>query len=189
MLLLQISWTHALRQIVINCYKFHGREDLLPAFTEDDEKVNQTSGGSSNNASVSSTVGVLKMHTSGNGTTTHKIQIQASGSPQIIAASPTALSGQTSQVCLTDNTGYNSDVDVRTTHITNNLCRTITLLYFFTFFHYFFYFYLHVYSSPLFKCLIQYRITMFVICMHFHSSISPPLHSTPSHSTNLKSKN
>ncbi|CAH1407750.1 unnamed protein product [Nezara viridula] len=28
------SWTHALRQIVINCYKYHGREDLLPAFND-----------------------------------------------------------------------------------------------------------------------------------------------------------
>lgn len=37
----QISWTHALRKIVINCYKFHGREDLLPAFSEEDEKANQ----------------------------------------------------------------------------------------------------------------------------------------------------
>ncbi|KDR22791.1 DNA-binding protein P3A2 [Zootermopsis nevadensis] len=37
---LQISWTHALRQIVINCYKYHGREDLLPAFNEEDEKAN-----------------------------------------------------------------------------------------------------------------------------------------------------
>ncbi|XP_058802099.1 DNA-binding protein P3A2 isoform X1 [Phymastichus coffea] len=36
----QISWTHALRQIVINCYKFHGREDLLPAFSEEDDKSN-----------------------------------------------------------------------------------------------------------------------------------------------------
>lgn len=24
-----------MRQIVINCYKYHGREDLLPAFSED----------------------------------------------------------------------------------------------------------------------------------------------------------
>lgn len=36
-----MSWTHALRQIVINCYKYHGREDLLPAFTDDDEKQPQ----------------------------------------------------------------------------------------------------------------------------------------------------
>ncbi|CAG4958400.1 unnamed protein product [Parnassius apollo] len=35
----KMSWTHALRQIVINCYKYHGREDLLPAFTEDDDKA------------------------------------------------------------------------------------------------------------------------------------------------------
>ncbi|KAL0850765.1 hypothetical protein ABMA28_006702 [Loxostege sticticalis] len=34
----KMSWTHALRQIVINCYKYHGREDLLPAFTEEDDK-------------------------------------------------------------------------------------------------------------------------------------------------------
>lgn len=36
----KISWTHALRKIVINCYKYHGREDLLPAFNEEDEKAN-----------------------------------------------------------------------------------------------------------------------------------------------------
>ncbi|XP_074645431.1 DNA-binding protein P3A2-like isoform X2 [Tubulanus polymorphus] len=30
----KVSWTHALRQIVKNCYKHHGREDLLPAFDE-----------------------------------------------------------------------------------------------------------------------------------------------------------
>merc|ERR1719480_422828 len=33
----QLSWTHALRDIVTNCYKFHGREDLLPRFTEEEE--------------------------------------------------------------------------------------------------------------------------------------------------------
>lgn len=26
---------------MVNCYKYHGREDLLPAFTEEDEKANQ----------------------------------------------------------------------------------------------------------------------------------------------------
>ncbi|XP_022256324.1 DNA-binding protein P3A2-like isoform X2 [Limulus polyphemus] len=34
----KVSWTHALRQIVINCYKYHCREDLLPAFYEEEEK-------------------------------------------------------------------------------------------------------------------------------------------------------
>ncbi|XP_050526332.1 DNA-binding protein Ewg-like isoform X2 [Daktulosphaira vitifoliae] len=33
----KISWTRALRQIVINCYKYHGREDLLPTFNEEEE--------------------------------------------------------------------------------------------------------------------------------------------------------
>ncbi|XP_050508280.1 DNA-binding protein Ewg-like [Diabrotica virgifera virgifera] len=37
----KISWTHALRQVVINCYKFHGREDLLLEFPEEDKKINQ----------------------------------------------------------------------------------------------------------------------------------------------------
>ncbi|XP_073984586.1 DNA-binding protein Ewg isoform X1 [Rhodnius prolixus] len=49
----KISWTHALRQIVINCYKFHGREDLLPAFSEEDEEK-----------SPPASVGVLKFHSS-----------------------------------------------------------------------------------------------------------------------------
>ncbi|XP_037946702.1 DNA-binding protein Ewg isoform X5 [Teleopsis dalmanni] len=37
----KISWTHALRKIVINCYKYHGREDLLPTFADDEDKVGQ----------------------------------------------------------------------------------------------------------------------------------------------------
>ncbi|XP_055636035.1 DNA-binding protein Ewg isoform X1 [Toxorhynchites rutilus septentrionalis] len=44
----KISWTHALRKIVINCYKYHGREDLLPAFTEEDEKANAIATANSN---------------------------------------------------------------------------------------------------------------------------------------------
>lgn len=32
-----ISWTHALREIVTNCYKYHGRDDLLPKFLEEEE--------------------------------------------------------------------------------------------------------------------------------------------------------
>ena len=38
----QVSWTNALRQIVKNCYKYHGREDLLPAFPDvDHQQVQQ----------------------------------------------------------------------------------------------------------------------------------------------------
>ncbi|XP_065165709.1 DNA-binding protein P3A2 isoform X1 [Atheta coriaria] len=111
----KISWTHALRQIVINCYKYHGREDLLPAFNEEDEKANAA-------ATANANVGtVLKMHTS---TGMHKIQIQANGSPQIIAASPDCLSGSSAQVCL-DPTGYSSDVDISTQYAPTVL-HTIT---------------------------------------------------------------
>lgn len=53
----KISWTHALRQIVINCYKFHGREDLLPAFSEEDEKANAAATANANiNAQYAPTV-------------------------------------------------------------------------------------------------------------------------------------
>lgn len=86
----------------------------MPAFTEEDEKANAAA---TANATVSNSVGVLKMHTSGL-VPSHKIQIQANGSPQIIAASPEGLSGSSTQVCL-DPAGYSSDVDVCGSHILN----------------------------------------------------------------------
>ena len=48
----KVSWTHALRQIVINCYKYHGREDLLPVFNEEEAEAaqNNVSGGPSSAA-------------------------------------------------------------------------------------------------------------------------------------------
>ncbi|KAF7491076.1 DNA-binding protein P3A2 [Sarcoptes scabiei] len=57
----KVSWTHALRQIVINCYKFHGREDLLPAFSEEDEKTN--SGGTSSNSQTKEKVKIVRNNT------------------------------------------------------------------------------------------------------------------------------
>lgn len=42
----RVSWTTTLREIVTNCYKYHGREDLLPIFDEDEEAAaNETSSG------------------------------------------------------------------------------------------------------------------------------------------------
>jgi nuclear respiratory factor 1 len=144
----KISWTHALRQIVINCYKFHGREDLLPAFTEEDEKANATA---TANANVSTSVGVLKMHSSGI-VPTHKIQIQANGSPQIIAASPDGLSGSSAQVCL-DPAGYSSDVDV---------CRTLYYgCYQFTLFYFYVHFFFNIFF--LFTCTKYFFITVVII--------------------------
>ena len=34
----QVPWTQALRTIVLNCYRHHGREDLLPNFPADPVK-------------------------------------------------------------------------------------------------------------------------------------------------------
>ncbi|XP_033348543.1 DNA-binding protein P3A2 isoform X2 [Bombus vosnesenskii] len=101
----KISWTHALRQIVINCYKFHGREDLLPAFSEEDDKSNvliqQSTPHSSSHPSHSSgqgqggqsqqqqqTVGVVRLSSTDSS--------KGNSSPaQIIAASPTTLATAT----------------------------------------------------------------------------------------------
>ncbi|KAI0208944.1 DNA-binding protein P3A2 [Lamellibrachia satsuma] len=33
----KVSWTHALRTIVLDCYKHHGRDDLLPEFHDSDQ--------------------------------------------------------------------------------------------------------------------------------------------------------
>lgn len=40
----RISWTTTLRQIVTNCYKFHGRDDLLPTFDESTDDQQQQPG-------------------------------------------------------------------------------------------------------------------------------------------------
>ena len=37
----QVSWTHALRTIVLDCYRHHGRDDLLPEFHETDQSQAQ----------------------------------------------------------------------------------------------------------------------------------------------------
>lgn len=110
----QISWTHALRQIVINCYKFHGREDLLPAFNEEDDKSNviiqqgtphssshpshsTSQGQSGGGQSQQQTVGVVRLSSTDSS--------KGNSSPaQIIAASPTALATAT-QVGV-DRSGY-----------------------------------------------------------------------------------
>lgn len=65
------------------------------------------------------------MHSSGM-VQSHKIQIQANGSPQIISTSPDGLSGSSTQVCL-DPAGYSSDVDVCNTYIIYRCRESSTL--------------------------------------------------------------
>ncbi|KAH0568598.1 hypothetical protein KQX54_021275 [Cotesia glomerata] len=97
----KISWTHALRQIVINCYKFHGREDLLPAFNDDDDKSNilvqqttphsshaSSSQGQNEQQQQQQTVGVVRLSSTGSS--------KGNSSPQqILSASPTSLATAT----------------------------------------------------------------------------------------------
>ncbi|XP_011187559.1 DNA-binding protein Ewg isoform X3 [Zeugodacus cucurbitae] len=102
----RISWTHALRKIVINCYKYHGREDLLPTFADDEDKIEMLDGEEDDemdeheptttsttiqtvaNASTNTTnqVNVVKINSAGTVISTHTANAQAQGNavPTII---------------------------------------------------------------------------------------------------------
>lgn len=58
----KVSWTHALRQIVTNCYRFHNREDLLPSFSEEEEAAAAAAanGGASSTTNVANSAGNKK---------------------------------------------------------------------------------------------------------------------------------
>ena len=47
-----MSWTHALRQIVTNCYEYHGRQDLLPIFSEADAASTNEANGNTSEVNV-----------------------------------------------------------------------------------------------------------------------------------------
>ncbi|XP_054727864.1 DNA-binding protein Ewg isoform X3 [Anastrepha obliqua] len=101
----RISWTHALRKIVINCYKYHGREDLLPTFADDDDKIEMLDGEEDDemdehkltstttvqtvaNAATNTTnqVNVVKINSAGTVISTHTASAQTQGNtvPTII---------------------------------------------------------------------------------------------------------
>ncbi|BFG00908.1 DNA-binding protein Ewg [Drosophila madeirensis] len=108
----KISWTHALRKIVINCYKYHGREDLLPTFADDDDKVNaliSQSGDEDEDMELSSTPTIHTVTTmtppSGNSnyTTQTVLSQNADGTVSLIQVDPnnpiiTLSDGTTAQV-------------------------------------------------------------------------------------------
>lgn len=58
--LFQVSWTQALREIVTNCYEFHGRQDLMPIFACDSSDLaarrisSNSTASASHNSEVSS---------------------------------------------------------------------------------------------------------------------------------------
>lgn len=84
----QISWTHALRKIVINCYKYHGREDLLPTFADDEDKVNALISQSGDEdedmeqLSNTPTIQTVQTVTPAVTTTTSQVSIDPSGSTE-----------------------------------------------------------------------------------------------------------
>ncbi|XP_019526117.1 DNA-binding protein Ewg isoform X4 [Aedes albopictus] len=102
----KISWTHALRKIVINCYKYHGREDLLPAFSEEDEKANAIATANSNveQIKIQNTNVITTTTTGGNSlassstTGGQQIVIQHQPAQATITATAAATPHQTTQI-------------------------------------------------------------------------------------------
>ncbi|XP_055614418.1 DNA-binding protein Ewg isoform X1 [Uranotaenia lowii] len=92
----KISWTHALRKIVINCYKYHGREDLLPAFSEEDEKANAIATANSNVEHLKSEAQVIT-------TTNHGGNLLASSSSTLTAGQQIVIQHQPTTVTTTSN--------------------------------------------------------------------------------------
>ena len=87
----KVSWTQALRQIVKNCYKYHGREDLLPAFNEPQEQqyVQQTQATTQMVHTISNADGTVSL-----------IQVDASGAVNTLADA-TATQAEATQAVAT----------------------------------------------------------------------------------------
>ncbi|XP_077295317.1 DNA-binding protein Ewg isoform X2 [Arctopsyche grandis] len=122
----KISWTHALRQIVINCYKYHGREDLLPDFSEEDEKANTTISSSSSMSQYApavlqtitnpdGTVSIIQIHTSG-ADGVHTVQTLDNGDGSTMSVDLNAVTeatlNQDGQIILTGEDGQGYPVSV-----------------------------------------------------------------------------
>lgn len=98
----KISWTHALRKIVINCYKYHGREDLLPTFADEDDKVTQIVRQHTNDQATSTVSTVTSTNNNYTQTVLSTIQ-NADGTVSLIQVDPnnpiiTLPDGTTAQV-------------------------------------------------------------------------------------------
>uniref|UniRef100_A0A1A9ZWX0 Nuclear respiratory factor 1 NLS/DNA-binding dimerisation domain-containing protein n=1 Tax=Glossina pallidipes TaxID=7398 RepID=A0A1A9ZWX0_GLOPL len=100
----KISWTHALRKIVINCYKYHGREDLLPTFADEEDKINNMI----SNEEEDEEEKVIMQPVSNNNTITTIQTVSAHQPP------PTATANQQVNVVKINSSGT-----VITTHTTN----------------------------------------------------------------------
>ena len=85
-----MSWTHALRQIVTNCYEYHGRQDLLPSFEEEGQQNQDRRHSTTNEASgVETKPVVARLATTAPSNTSQ----QASSSTNGIATTASASAG------------------------------------------------------------------------------------------------
>lgn len=84
---LKISWTHALRQIVANCYEYHGRQDLLPTSSDDDDNKNKTNQNTNNNSTNANGTSNLQGNVSNNiGSVVHASMDNQNKDKQLIYA-------------------------------------------------------------------------------------------------------
>ena len=82
----EISWTNALRRVVQNCYAYHGREELLDAFSTQDSQLNQHQ----QSAQVFTSQYPHLVHTINNADgTVSIIQVDASGAVTTLSESAT----------------------------------------------------------------------------------------------------
>jgi len=102
------SWTHALRDIVNNCYNYHGRQDLLPKFTEEDETVTKLS-----NKKLNSWSGVVQTIANPDGTVS--IVHVDPNNPVI-----TLPDGTQAQIQIHENTGVHTLAEVATNNDGSN---------------------------------------------------------------------
>lgn len=102
----KVSWTNSLRQIVKNCYKYHGREDLLPVFTEHEQThAQQFTHGQQMVQTISNadgTLSLIQVDASGAVSTLegHSTQNEAN---QAVATLAEVAAATQAEVCLTNH--------------------------------------------------------------------------------------
>ncbi|XP_015776740.1 PREDICTED: nuclear respiratory factor 1-like [Acropora digitifera] len=101
----RISWTNALRQIVKNCYKYHGREDLLPAFSDGEASQHQY---------VQQTHQMVHTISNADGTVS-LIQVDASGAVSTLSDAATSQTEATQAVATLAEVAAATQVEVTLT--------------------------------------------------------------------------
>lgn len=103
----KVSWTNSLRQIVKNCYKYHGREDLLPVFAEQETShPQQFTHGQQMVHTISNadgTVSLIQVDASGAVSTLTEGHSSQNEANQAVATLAEVAAATQAEVCLTNH--------------------------------------------------------------------------------------